>query len=80
MTKTMKLKKLILLTAIMALVFAGIIHCSEEAKADGAYTCPMHPEVKKEKMGECPICGMDLEPLESHGADHKHEDMKEEKK
>ncbi|NWF98190.1 MAG: cadmium-translocating P-type ATPase [Nitrospirae bacterium] len=27
------------------------------------YTCPMHPEVKKEKMGSCPECGMALEPI-----------------
>ena len=25
------------------------------------YTCPMHPEIKKEKAGTCPICGMKLE-------------------
>ncbi|MBP8113739.1 MAG: efflux RND transporter periplasmic adaptor subunit [Chitinophagaceae bacterium] len=24
------------------------------------YTCPMHPEVIKDKAGACPICGMDL--------------------
>lgn len=24
------------------------------------YTCPMHPEVKKNEPGDCPICGMDL--------------------
>lgn len=24
------------------------------------YTCPMHPEVKSEKPGKCPKCGMDL--------------------
>jgi hypothetical protein len=24
------------------------------------YTCPMHPEVVKDKAGKCPKCGMDL--------------------
>lgn len=24
------------------------------------YTCPMHPEIKRDKPGSCPICGMDL--------------------
>ena len=24
------------------------------------YTCPMHPQIIKEKPGECPVCGMDL--------------------
>lgn len=26
------------------------------------YTCPMHPEVRREGPGDCPICGMALEP------------------
>ena len=26
------------------------------------YTCPMHPEVHKTDPGNCPICGMALEP------------------
>ncbi len=28
----------------------------------GAYTCPMHPEVVEAALGNCPICGMALEP------------------
>jgi Cu+-exporting ATPase len=28
------------------------------------YTCPMHPEVRQVGPGNCPICGMALEPLE----------------
>ena len=27
------------------------------------YTCPMHPEVKRERPGSCPKCGMALEPI-----------------
>ena len=26
------------------------------------YTCPMHPEIRQEGPGPCPICGMALEP------------------
>jgi heavy metal translocating P-type ATPase len=26
------------------------------------YTCPMHPEIRQEGPGACPICGMALEP------------------
>ncbi len=26
------------------------------------YTCPMHPEIVRDKPGNCPICGMALEP------------------
>ena len=28
------------------------------------WTCPMHPEIRKDGSGTCPICGMALEPLE----------------
>ncbi|WP_425423700.1 heavy metal translocating P-type ATPase [Skermanella stibiiresistens] len=27
------------------------------------YTCPMHPEIRQEGPGTCPICGMALEPV-----------------
>jgi len=29
----------------------------------GGYTCPMHPEIRSEKPGPCPKCGMALEPV-----------------
>ena len=28
------------------------------------WTCPMHPEIRRNGPGHCPICGMALEPLE----------------
>ena len=34
----------------------------ERAPAGTVYTCPMHPEVRQEGPGTCPICGMALEP------------------
>ena len=27
------------------------------------YTCPMHPQIVRDRPGACPICGMALEPL-----------------
>jgi Cu(I)/Ag(I) efflux system membrane fusion protein len=30
------------------------------------YTCSMHPEIRKNKPGNCPICGMKLIKLETH--------------
>lgn len=36
---------------------------TSEPVAEGAiYTCPMHPEIRQEGQGACPICGMALEP------------------
>ena len=33
------------------------------AAAGAIYTCPMHPEVRQDHPGNCPKCGMTLEPL-----------------
>src|SRR5467141_4922207 len=27
------------------------------------WTCPMHPEIRQDQPGHCPICGMALEPV-----------------
>ena len=27
------------------------------------FTCPMHPEIVRDVSGDCPICGMALEPM-----------------
>jgi Cu+-exporting ATPase len=36
---------------------------AEPVAAGTIYTCPMHPEIRHEGPGSCPICGMALEPL-----------------
>ena len=33
------------------------------ASKDAIYTCPMHPQIRQIGPGNCPICGMALEPL-----------------
>jgi Cu+-exporting ATPase len=33
-----------------------------DRQAKTVYTCPMHPEIKQHKPGDCPKCGMHLEP------------------
>ena len=33
------------------------------AVAGTIYTCPMHPEIRQDHPGNCPKCGMTLEPL-----------------
>jgi len=35
---------------------------AEPMPAGTIFTCPMHPEVRQEGPGSCPICGMALEP------------------
>ena len=35
-----------------------------EAPAGAIWTCPMHPQIRREGPGTCPICGMALEPEE----------------
>ena len=35
-----------------------------EAAEGTIWTCPMHPEIRRDGPGTCPICGMALEPLE----------------
>jgi len=34
----------------------------ETPAAKAEYTCPMHPQIIRDKPGNCPICGMALEP------------------
>ncbi|MCK9613265.1 MAG: efflux RND transporter periplasmic adaptor subunit [Bacteroidales bacterium] len=31
------------------------------------WTCSMHPQIRKDKPGQCPICGMNLIPLQNQG-------------
>jgi Cu(I)/Ag(I) efflux system membrane fusion protein len=39
-------------------------HLSMEA-TETIWTCSMHPQIRKNEHGKCPICGMELIPLES---------------
>ncbi len=34
------------------------------AQGAATYTCPMHPEIRQQGPGTCPLCGMGLEPAE----------------
>ncbi len=42
-----------------------------QATGKTQYTCPMHPDVRSEKPGRCPKCGMDLVPTKRQGGDTK---------
>ena len=67
---------------VLAVVIAFVVGRSsvdqdqEESEAetqDGAgaeevtYTCPMHPQIRQDEFGTCPICHMDLVPASSGG-------------
>jgi len=41
---------------------------ADEAPAGASYTCPMHPEIVRDKPGDCPKCGMALVPIAGTGA------------
>lgn len=66
--------KKIILSIIAAASLAFVTLSCEQKKEDhtgheimeGEYTCPMHPEVKSNKPGACPKCGMDLVKKEHH--------------
>lgn len=38
---------------------------SVEETAESVWTCSMHPQIRANEPGKCPICGMDLIPVES---------------
>ncbi|WP_375724622.1 heavy metal translocating P-type ATPase [Arcobacter sp. KX21116] len=52
----------------------GSVHKHHYSNKDTKYTCPMHPEIIRDKPGDCPKCGMALEPMDSTS---KEEDNKE---
>ncbi|MCG6188824.1 efflux RND transporter periplasmic adaptor subunit [Maribellus maritimus] len=39
-------------------------HREEEVAGETTWTCSMHPQIRQNEPGDCPICGMDLIPLE----------------
>ncbi|WP_168196253.1 efflux RND transporter periplasmic adaptor subunit [Echinicola soli] len=72
----MRIRKQLIFIVLGAFVAGGIIGwalSSNEPEAgesiehdhsgESVYTCSMHPQIKQEEPGSCPICGMDLVPL-----------------
>jgi Cu+-exporting ATPase len=48
---------------------------SDAAPVSAQYTCPMHPEIVRDRPGACPICGMALEPREITGEEEVHPEL-----
>ncbi len=42
---------------------------AEHAAADVEYVCPMHPQIRQDEFGTCPICFMDLVSVEPNPVD-----------
>jgi membrane fusion protein, copper/silver efflux system len=40
-------------------------HTEVAAGEEQIWTCSMHPQIRQDEPGDCPICGMDLIPLEA---------------
>ncbi|MBB6328064.1 Cu(I)/Ag(I) efflux system membrane fusion protein [Algoriphagus iocasae] len=73
-----KLQKHVLIISI-GMLFTGLLagylifgnsnsqeeHQHDLTEVNGVWTCSMHPQVKQNEPGSCPICGMELIPLES---------------
>ncbi|MBI9069412.1 MAG: efflux RND transporter periplasmic adaptor subunit [Salinivirgaceae bacterium] len=49
----------------------------EQAEEAIIWTCSMHPQIKQDKPGQCPICAMDLIPLVTNISDEEGVDPNE---
>lgn len=74
MERKLFIKSIAILALVPSLFVAA---CSSDKKPEAGsanvkqqtFTCPMHPQVIKNEMGTCPICGMDLVPFEKNSSD-----------
>lgn len=46
-----------------------------ETAEDRIWTCPMHPQIRLDHPGNCPICGMALEPLEPEAEEQANPEL-----
>jgi Cu(I)/Ag(I) efflux system membrane fusion protein len=62
------LERFVLCSALLSLLLLAACKGKKApaaTKADTYYTCSMHPQVMQDKPGTCPICHMDLIPVNS---------------
>jgi multidrug efflux pump subunit AcrA (membrane-fusion protein) len=67
----MKRKQLVILILLAVVLLGGAgVYFATNKKPAGVidsektlYTCGMHPQIIKDKPGDCPICGMKLQPV-----------------
>lgn len=51
--------------SISLMMTLGKAKSADATKQATKYGCPMHPEVTSDKPGQCPKCGMNLQPVNS---------------
>ncbi len=75
MSKYKSYLKWVGLVLVVAMIAFGVGRCTggdeqeeeeaaEEEEGASEYTCPMHPQIREPEMGTCPICHMDLVPVD----------------
>lgn len=72
----MALLRWLILAAVAALTVTAwwsYAHADPSLAHAPRYQCPMHPQITAADPGECPICHMDLEPIDPARA-HNHAD------
>ncbi|MEZ4884343.1 MAG: efflux RND transporter periplasmic adaptor subunit [Chitinophagales bacterium] len=46
------------------------LEATTTAESKTIWTCSMHPQIRQNEPGDCPLCGMDLIPLEAGNSDN----------
>lgn len=76
----MKRKSIFIILILLLATPAFLVSCKGGKDPNiEHYTCPMHPQIKMDNPGQCPICGMDLIPVkkdtsEDHSAHSDHQE------
>jgi Cu(I)/Ag(I) efflux system membrane fusion protein len=59
----------ILFLTLVALVGTTSCNSQKVPKDVEYYTCPMHPQIRRDQPGQCPICDMTLVPVKKEGSE-----------
>jgi len=83
--KIMKTTKILFVALVIGLFTATTVQAQDHKHGDSdeasstmskeMYVCPMHADVKSEKPGKCPKCGMDMKKMDIKKGDMKHGKM-----